>query len=149
MKFTPEEQAVLHQADAIISSKMVGTDYIKNSDKVRALLRYRLTGEQREVFCVLHLDNQNGIIAFEEVFHGTVNSVAVYPRIVLQQAMELNSAALVLVHNHPSTNADPSQEDKNVTDKLINLMNVVDVRIIDHMIVGGDNIYSFAEHGLL
>jgi len=149
MKFTPEEQAVLRQADAIISSKMIGTDYMTSPDAVRALLRYRLAAEQREVFCILHLDNQNGVIAFEEIFHGTINAVSVHPRVVLQQAMHHNSKNLILVHNHPSGKMEPSQADKLITDKLVNLMNVVEVGVLDHMIVCGDKIYSFSEHGLL
>ena len=149
MKFTPEEKAVLRQADEIISRKIVGTDYITSPDAVRALLRYRLAAEQREIFCVLHLDNQNGVIAFEEVFHGTVNSVGVHPRVVLQQAMHHNSKNLILVHNHPSAKMEPSQADKHITKKIVNLMNVVEVDVIDHMIVCGDKIYSFAEHGLI
>ncbi|EPW0577562.1 JAB domain-containing protein, partial [Escherichia coli] len=95
------------------------------------------------------LNCHNGVIAFEELFKGTISSVTVHPRIVLQRALHHNAAAVVLAHNHPSANTTPSQADKLITERLAQVLGMVDVKVLDHLIVGGSDIYSFAEHGLI
>ncbi|MGR4166020.1 DNA repair protein RadC [Klebsiella pneumoniae] len=94
-------------------------------------------------------NSQNGVIAFEELFQGTINSVTVHPRIVLQRALHHNAAAVVLAHNHPSAFTEPSQADKLITERLAQVLGMVDVKVLDHLIVGGCDIFSFAEHGLI
>ncbi|HBY8443219.1 TPA: DNA repair protein RadC, partial [Klebsiella pneumoniae] len=115
----------------------------------RSLLRFRLVAEPRESFCAFFLNCHNGVIAFEELFKGTISSVTVHPRIVLQRALHHNAAAVVLAHNHPSANTAPSQADKLITERLAQVLGMVDVKVLDHLIVGGSDIYSFAEHGLI
>ncbi|ELS3177585.1 Mov34/MPN/PAD-1 family protein [Salmonella enterica] len=149
MKFSAEELNIIRQADAIIAGKITTTDFITGADAARSLLRFRLAAEPRESFCVFFLNIQNGVIAFEELFKGTISSVTVHPRIVLQRALHHNAAAVVLAHNHPSASTEPSQADKLITERLAQVLGMIDVKVLDHLIVGGSDIYSFAEHGLI
>lgn len=149
MKFSAEELNIIRQADAIIAGKITTTDFITGAAVARSLLRFHLAAEPHEMFCAFFLNNQNGVIAFEELFKGTINNTTVHPRVVLQRALHHNAAAIVLAHNHPSALTDPSQADKQITDRLVEVLGMVDVRVLDHLIVGGGDIYSFAEHGLI
>ncbi|GMW50441.1 JAB domain-containing protein [Klebsiella pneumoniae] len=132
-----------------ISGNITTTDFITGADAARSLLRFRLAAEPRESFCAFFLNCHNGVIAFEELFKGTISSVTVHPRIVLQRALHHNAAAVVLAYNHPSANTAPSQADKLITERLAQVLGMVDVKVLDHLIVGGSDIYSFAEHGLI
>ncbi len=114
----------------------------------RGQCRLRSTGE-REEFRVLYLDNQNQLIAHETLFSGTINRTEVHPREVVKRALHFNAAAVILAHNHPSGETTPSQADKALTQRLTQVLQLVDIRVPDHLIVGGRQIYSFAEHGLL
>ncbi len=149
MKFSAEELSIIRQADAIIAGKITTTDFITGAEAARSLLRFRLVAEPGESFCMFFLNNQNGVIAFEELFKGTISSVTVHPRIVLQRVLHHNAAAVVMAHNHPSGFTNPSQADKLITERLVQVLGMVDVRVLDHLIVGGSDIYSFAEHGLI
>lgn len=102
-----------------------------------------------EVFCVLYLDNRHRLIAFEELFRGTINGANVHPREVVRQTLFHNAAAVILAHNHPSGVLEPSQPDELITRRLKEALALVDVRVLDHFIVGDGQCYSFAEHGLL
>lgn len=104
---------------------------------------------EREEFRVLYLDNQNQLIAHETLFTGTINRTEVHPREVVKRALHFNAAAVILAHNHPSGETTPSQADKTLTQRLVQVLQLVDIRVPDHLIVGGRQIYSFAEHGLL
>ena len=108
-------------------------------------LRHR----QRELFAVLWLDNQNRLIAYEELFQGTIDGASVYPREVVKQALARNAAAVILAHNHPSGVAEPSQADQRLTRRLQAALELVDIRVLDHLVVGEGEIVSFAERGLL
>jgi DNA repair protein RadC len=94
------------------------------------------------------LDNQHRVIACDELFRGTIDGASVYPREVVKAALQYNAAALIMAHNHPSGISDPSQADRVITEKLKEALALIDVRVLDHFIVG-ENVYSFAEHGLL
>ncbi|HAS8160916.1 TPA: DNA repair protein RadC, partial [Vibrio vulnificus] len=107
-----------------------------------------LKHHEREVFAVMFLDNQHRLIAFEELFFGTIDSASVYPREVLKAALKINAAALIFAHNHPSGDATPSQADKQITQRLKEALALVDIRVLDHIVVG-DSAISFAERGLL
>lgn len=96
----------------------------------------------------MFLDNQHRLIAFEELFFGTIDSASVYPREVLKAALKVNAAAIILAHNHPSGDATPSQADKQITQRLKEALALVDIRVLDHIVVG-DSAISFAERGLL
>ncbi|MCC9000861.1 MAG: DNA repair protein RadC, partial [Candidatus Contendobacter sp.] len=111
-------------------------------------LRLRLSPLEHEVFAVLWLDNKNRVLAFEELFRGTINSTSVHPREIVKSAMKHNAAACILCHNHPSGDSDPSSADQNITLRIREALNVVEVRTLDHVIVG-ERPYSFVEHGLL
>jgi DNA repair protein RadC len=101
------------------------------------------------VFAVIHLDVQHRVIEYVEMFRGTVSQTSVYPREIVKEALARNSAALILVHNHPSGVAEPSRADEALTQTLKNALSLVDVRVIDHLIVAGSTILSFAERGLI
>lgn len=104
---------------------------------------------EREEFRVLYLNNQNQLIAHETLFSGTINRTEVHPREVVKRALYFNAAAVILAHNHPSGETTPSQADKALTQRLVQVLQLVDIRVPDHLIIGGRQIYSFAEHGLL
>jgi len=99
------------------------------------------------VFAVLFLDNQHQVLKFERLFFGTLNAAAVYPRVVVEQALTHHAAAVILAHNHPSGVAEASIADKHITQKLEQALQLIDVRVLDHMIIAGHQCYSFAEHG--
>ena len=103
---------------------------------------------EHEVFAVLFLDSQNRILEYKELFRGTINAASVYPREVVKEVLALNSASVILAHNHPSGVSTPSQADKLITTKLQQALNLIDVSIVDHIIIG-ETSYSFAEHGLI
>ena len=116
---------------------------------VRDYLQLLLGARQQEVFLVLFLDTQHRVIASEELFQGTLSQTSVYPREVVKRALAHNAAAVILAHNHPSGVAEPSQSDQLLTDALKQALSLVDVRVLDHFIVGAGTILSFAEKGLL
>ena len=115
----------------------------------RDWLRLKMAGLEREEFMVLYLNQQNQLIAYETLFTGTINSTEVHPREVVKRALYFNAAAVLFAHNHPSGDTTPSQADKAVTQRLVQALQLVDIRVPDHLIVGGTQILSFAEHGLL
>jgi len=117
--------------------------------KTRRFLKSRLRSYQQEVFACLFLDNQHRVIKFEELFQGTIDGASVYPREVVKKALAVNAAAVILAHNHPSGLAEPSQADIRITDKLKSALLLVDIRVLDHMIVGDGEVLSFAESGIL
>ncbi|EJF6881177.1 hypothetical protein M8213_003771 [Escherichia coli] len=98
---------------------------------------------------VLYLNNQNQLIAGETLFTGTINRTEVHPREVIKRALYHNAAAVVLAHNHPSGEVTPSKADRLITERLVQALGLVDIRVPDHLIVGGNQVFSFAEHGLL
>jgi len=102
-----------------------------------------------ELFCCLHLDNRHRLIAFEELFRGTIDGASVHPREVVKQALARNAAAIIVAHNHPSGVAEPSQADQLITQRLKEALGLIEVRVLDHFIVGDGHCYSFSEHGLL
>ncbi|EKS6643028.1 RadC family protein [Citrobacter braakii] len=120
-----------------------------SSSSVRDWLRLQLTLEEREEFTVLFLDNQHRLIAHETLFRGTINSMIVYPREVVKAGLKHNAAAAVLAHNHPSGYAEPSSADRQMTTRLQQALELVDIRLLDHLVVGGMEITSFAERGWL
>jgi len=116
---------------------------------VKDYLRMALGGRQQEVFMVLFLDAQNRLICSEELFHGTLTQTSVYPREVVKRALVHNAAAVMLSHNHPSGLAEPSSADRSLTDALKQALGLVDVRVLDHIVIGEQEALSFAERGLI
>ncbi len=115
----------------------------------REWLILNMAGLEREEFRVLYLNNQNQLIAGETLFTGTINRTEVHPREVIKRALHHNAAAVVLAHNHPSGEVTPSKADRLITERLVQALGLVDIRVPDHLIVGGSQVFSFAEHGLL
>jgi DNA repair protein RadC len=116
---------------------------------VKQFLTVQLGALEHEVFCVAFLDAQHRLLAFREMFRGTLTQTAVYPREVAREALRLNAAAVVLSHNHPSGHVDPSRADEHLTQALKASLQLLDVRVLDHVVVAGDATVSFAERGLL
>jgi DNA repair protein RadC len=144
---TAEE--VLQAAQALLSQQMRGREVMNSPQAVRDFLRFRLAALEHEVFAVLMLDAQHALIEYVELFRGTVCQTSVYPREVVKECLACNAAAAVLVHNHPSGVAEPSRSDQHLTQTLKRALDLVDVRVLDHLIVTGADVLSFAERGLM
>ncbi|MEM6640829.1 MAG: DNA repair protein RadC [Pseudomonadota bacterium] len=122
---------------------------LTNPDNTRAFLHAQLRDLEHEVFCCLYLDNRNRVIEFEELFRGTIDGASVYPREVVKLALAYNAAAVIFAHNHPSGVAEPSNADERITQRLVKALALVDIRVLDHMIVGDTGCVSLAERGVL
>jgi len=124
-------------------------DALGSPHAVRDYLRLTLMGREHEVFMVLFLDAQNRLIESEEMFRGTLTQTSVYPREVVKRSLHFNASGVILAHNHPSGLAEPSQADEALTRALKQALGLVDVRVLDHFVIGSNTITSFAERGLL
>lgn len=144
-----EKQSVITLAMNVLSIKHRAGRVLSKPDETRDFLRLRLADYRNEVFGCLFLDNRHRIIAVRELFQGTIDGASVYPRVVVQQAMEVNAAAMVFFHNHPSGVAEPSHADEAITRRLKDALALVDVRVLDHFVVSAGESVSFAERGLL
>ncbi|MEL0583687.1 MAG: DNA repair protein RadC [Candidatus Thiodiazotropha sp. (ex. Lucinoma kazani)] len=144
-----EKQSVITLAMKVLSIKYRAGRVLSKPDETRDFLRLRLADYRNEVFGCLFLDNRHRIIAVRELFQGTIDGASVYPRVVVQQAMEVNAAAMVFFHNHPSGVAEPSHADEAITRRLKDALALVDVRVLDHFVVSAGESVSFAERGLL
>lgn len=142
-------QAVLEMGRRHLSASMKEGDLLTSPDLVRNYLSAQLRHQPQEIFAILFLDNQHRLIAYDEIFYGTIDGAAVYPREVVKKALARNAAACILAHNHPSGIAEPSQSDHRITTRLQEALDLVGVRVIDHMVVGDKEVISFAERGLL
>jgi len=132
-----------------LADRVVDKDFIRSSKEVLEYLQHNLRDKNREVFMVIYLNGRNQIIKMEEVFEGTLSTSAVYPREVVKRALDNEAAALVFVHNHPSGNPNPSKEDLTITNKLKEASQSIDVVVHDHLIIAGNEVYSFTDHGLI
>ena len=144
-----EKQSVITLAMKVLSIKHRAGRVLSKPDETRDFLRLRLADYRNEVFGCLFLDNRHRIIVVRELFQGTIDGASVYPRVVVQQAMEVNAAAVVFFHNHPSGVAEPSHADEAITRRLKDALALVDVRVLDHFVVSAGESVSFAERGLL
>lgn len=120
---------------------------IKNPQITRQYLQGLLAQRDREVFIVMFLDNQNRVIYHKEMFTGTFNCVEVHPREIVREALKSNAASVILAHNHPSGVAEPSQADRSVTDQVLKACSVLDIKVLDHIVIGRGEYVSFAERG--
>ena len=116
---------------------------------VRDYLRLKLVAEPNEIFVVVFMNSMHDVLAVEPMFHGTINATSVYPRVVLQRALQLNAAAVIFAHQHPSGTTEPSNADRLLTEQLKTALALIDVRVLDHFVIGQGAPYSFAESGLL
>lgn len=140
---------ILEAARKVVEQKMLRGVPFTSPAEVKEYLIARLAGLEHEVFAVIYLDAQHRVLDYVEMFRGTVSQTAVYPREIVKAALVRNSSALVLAHNHPSGNAEPSRMDQLLTQTLTSALALVGVRVIDHLIVSGSTVLSFAERGLL
>lgn len=141
--------AVLELARRSLSQELAERPVFDSPARVKQHLRLTLGHLPHEVFAVLFLDAQNRLMRLEEMFRGTLTQTSVYPREVVRRALELHAAAVVLAHNHPSGLAEPSRADEFLTTALKKALELVDVRVLDHLVVGRTEVVSFAERGLL
>jgi DNA repair protein RadC len=122
---------------------------IRSPADTEAFLKARMRDLHHELFCCLFLDNRHRVLAFDELFRGTIDGTSVYPREVVKEALAINAAAVILAHNHPSGVAEPSQADERITRRLKSALDLVDIRLLDHLIIGHGRATSLASRGLL
>ncbi len=144
-----ELSAVIELARRALSATLSARPVFESPAAVKSYLQLQLAQLTREVFAVLFLDHQQRLLAFETLFQGTLSQTSVYPREVVKRALALNASAVILAHNHPSGVAEPSRADEFLTKTLKDALALVDVRVIDHIVVGTGSTVSFAERGLL
>ncbi|MCH8071005.1 MAG: DNA repair protein RadC [Proteobacteria bacterium] len=122
---------------------------IRSPADTETFLLARLRDRPHEVFCCLYLDNRHRVLCFEELFRGTIDGTSVYPREIVKQALAVNAAAIILAHNHPSGVAEPSQADERITRRIRSALELVDIRLLDHLIIGDGTSTSLASRGML
>jgi DNA repair protein RadC len=141
-------KAVVEMSRRYLEEDIKRGDALTDVTSVRQYLQHRLRSYPYEVFACLFLDNKHRVIEYEELFRGTIDSASVHPREVIRRTIHHNAAAVIFAHNHPSGVAEPSQADHRITDKLKDALSMLDVRVLDHFIIG-DEVVSFAERGYL
>lgn len=146
---TVGDDEIIAKALEILAARVASGPVLESPKSVMDWLTLQYGGEKRELFAVLFLDNRHRLITSEVLSIGTIDSASVYPREVLRRALELNAAALVLTHNHPSGDATPSTADQAITRRIIDACKLVDIRVLDHIVTGSSGSVSFAEKGLL
>ncbi len=149
----PRVKTKLQVAKELVRRSLLETlrrgNALSSPASVREYLRITLAGREHEVFMVLFLDAQNRVIESEEMFRGTLTQTSVYPREVVKRSLVNNAAAVIFAHNHPSGLAEPSRADEMLTQALKQALALVDVKVLDHFVIAGSSVMSFAERGLL
>ncbi len=142
-------QAVLELARRHLAETLNRSEPLTSPEVTRTFLSAQLRDRPHELFCCLYLDTRHRVIVFEELFRGTIDGANVPPREVVKRVLKVNAAAVIFAHNHPSGVAEPSEADRRLTRRLIDALALVDVRVLDHFVVGDGEVISFAERGLL
>ncbi len=142
-------KAAIELATRYLEERVRRVDALTSPAHTSRFLCARLRSRPHEIFACLFLDNRHRVIHFEEMFRGTIDGASVHPREVVKRALELNAAAIIAAHNHPSGVAEPSRSDRAITSKLHDALALVDVRLLDHFVIGDGEVVSFAERGLL
>lgn len=145
------EMAVIEAARSILRARLKCSEstFIDSPNAARALVQLQLGGHGHEVFVVVFLDAQHRLLALEEMFRGTLTQTCVYPREVVRAALRHNAAAVLLAHNHPSGCSEPSKADEFLTHALKSALALVDVKVLDHLVVAGEQVVSLAERGVM
>lgn len=138
---------IINKARDLISERFVKGQCLESPAETAQYLELALASSDQEIFACLFLDNRHHIIAFEKLFFGTVDGAAVYPREIAKKALRHNAAAVILAHNHPSGVTEPSQADRSITKRIVNALKLLDIRVLDHVIVGAEPATSFARRG--
>ncbi|MGK3143726.1 RadC family protein [Pantoea sp. C2G6] len=141
--------AVAELAKRFFASKLARESVMENPQVTRQYLQSMLAHQEREIFMALFLDNQHRVLRAQQMFSGSINSVEVHPREIVREALKLNAAALILAHNHPSGRSEPSRADREVTCKVSEACQLLDIRLLDHLVIGHGEYVSFAERGWL
>lgn len=144
-----KENQIIAEAKQLLYKRMTNRKYeqFTSPGVVTDYLRLHLAERKREIFYCLFLDSQHRLLDDRELFRGTIDGCSVYPREVVKATLEVNAAAVILAHNHPSGVAEPSTADRQITDRLKSALALVDVRVLDHFVVGDQDVISFAERG--
>ncbi|MEW8186181.1 MAG: DNA repair protein RadC [Candidatus Thiodiazotropha endolucinida] len=142
-------QAVLEMARRYLHEQLETSGSLTTPEQTQDYLRARLRHYAYEVFSCLFLDNRHRVIRYEELFRGTIDGANVHPREVVRRALELNAAALIFAHNHPSGMAEPSWADRQITQRLKDALALVDIRVLDHIVIGEGEAVSLAERGMI
>jgi DNA repair protein RadC len=142
-------QAALELGRRYLEAGMKRDNPLTSPDSTRNYLKARLRAYRHEVFACIFLDNRHRVIDYEELFNGTIDGASIHPREVVKRALHHNAAAVIFAHNHPSGVAEPSQSDLAITRRLNDALALVDIRVLDHFIVGDQEVLSFAERGIL
>lgn len=142
-------QASLEMSHRFMAETLDKSDAFNSVEQTQAYLIAKLRDQPHEVFAMLLLDSQHRLIKYRPMFYGTIDSASVYPRVLVQQALLDNAAAVILAHNHPSGIAEPSQADKSITKRVIDAFNLMDIKVLDHFVIGDGIAVSFAQRGLL
>lgn len=143
------DEDILEKAADIFFEKINHSDAIKDPNATKQFLKHKISMLEHEVFVGLFLDNRHRVITYKTLFRGTIDGASVYPREVVKEALAVNAAAMICAHNHPSGVAEPSSADERITVRLKEALALVDIRLIDHLIIGCDDIVSLAERGVL
>src|SRR4030066_1771487 len=136
-------------AREFLKEQILDKPYCRSSREVFDYLYHSMRGLKREVFKVMFVDSQNRVVDIEDLFEGTLNASAIYPREIIQGAVKHNAAALIFVHNHPTGNPQPSGNDKQITQDLVFAGNIMQIKVLDHIIIGENRYFSFADPGLI
>lgn len=146
--FNVTAEQIIVQAKQIAEQSFKNRKQIESPDEAKSFIWAAMQNLEQEVFACLFLNTKHQIISFEKMFFGTIDGASVYPREVVKKALQLNAAAVIFTHNHPSLDPSPSNADISITERLTEALALIDVRVLDHVIVGSDT-YSFAENGKL
>lgn len=141
--------AAMELVRRMLREKLQAEPALNGPQAVRDYLRLTFAGREHEIFIVIYLDAQHRVLGVEELFRGTLTQTSVYPREVVKHTLRHNAAAVIFAHNHPSGVSEPSRADEALTSALKQALSLVDVRVLDHFVVGLDSVMSFAERGLL
>jgi len=133
----------------ILKQKIIERPFYKSSQEVFDYLYYSMRDLQKEVFKAIYLNSRNQIIDTEDLFEGTLESISIRPRQIVESVIKHNAAAVIFVHNHPSGDPTPSRSDKRFTRDLVFMGNIIEVKVLDHIIIGGNKYFSFADEGLI
>lgn len=148
-RYIPAAAAHIAEAHLAYQAQQIAGQTISSPGDSRKFLQDALSGHEAEKFCVLFLDNRHRVIQFVEMFRGTIDAAAVYPREVVKAALTRNAAAVILAHNHPSGVAEPSQSDQLITRRIRDALELIDVRLLDHFVIGRNCCVSLASRGMI
>ena len=148
-RYSNYQQKAIKTALSAIQQTLTTSNAMQSSREVEQYLKIQLGAEPDENFAVLFLTNQHHLISFQKLFRGTINASQVHVRVIARKALELNAAAVILAHNHPSGIAEPSMSDRSITSRIQEALEIFDIRVLDHIIVSPNQTSSFANRGLI